>query len=546
MKAAVDAAHALGKRIAIHSYGPNGGRDAVRAGTNTLEHSVDLDDATLALMVKQGTIYVPTIDHNRYYADFRADYGYTDDQARGLDAFRARNTESARRAIKAGVKVAMGSDAVHMMFGQNTRELGLLVQAGMTPLGALRAATITGAEVLGMQDRIGRVARGYYADIAAVEGNPATDVNATIYGVKWVMKGGKVVVDKRAAPAPPPSEPARATPSLDYAIGADLSFLADAEAKGVQFKDANRVLPGLQLFRDHGYNWIRLRVFHTVANSPMVLPNDLPYTLALAQKAKALGYKFLLDFHYSDTWADPQHQIIPRAWENLSDSALATAVEDYSRRTIAALREGGALPDMVQVGNEITVGMMWPRARLPQNWDLFCDLLKAGIRGIDEGRGGAPRPLIMIHIDQGGNRDATQWFFDNVMQRGVEFDVIGQSYYPFWHGTLLDLRENLRLTAERYRKPIVVVETAYSWRPSNYITAAGPFPETPAGQRDFLEAVNEAVLATPYGLGRGVMWWEPAVSDPSLVGRGMFDADHNALPVITVFDKYTRGKPARQ
>lgn len=199
MKAAADAAHALGKRIAIHSYGPNGGRDAVRAGTNTLEHSVDLDDATLAQMARQGTIYVPTIDHNRYYADFRADYGYSDDQARGLDAFRARNIETARRAIKAGVRLAMGSDAVHMMFGQNTRELGQLVQAGMSPLDALRAGTVTGADVLGMTDKIGRVAPGYYADIVAVEGDPAHDVNATIYGVRWVMKGGAVVVDKRTA-----------------------------------------------------------------------------------------------------------------------------------------------------------------------------------------------------------------------------------------------------------------------------------------------------------------------------------------------------------
>jgi imidazolonepropionase-like amidohydrolase len=196
MKAAVDAAHALGKRIAIHSYGESGGRDAVRAGTNTLEHSVDLNDETLAQMVRQGTIYVPTIDHNRYYADFRADYGYTDEQARGLDQFRARNLETARRAIKAGVKVAMGSDAVHMMFGQNTRELGLLVQAGMTPLDALRAATITGAEVLGMSDRLGRVAPGYYADIVAVEGDPVTDIDAVIHHVKWVMKNGVVVVGK--------------------------------------------------------------------------------------------------------------------------------------------------------------------------------------------------------------------------------------------------------------------------------------------------------------------------------------------------------------
>jgi imidazolonepropionase-like amidohydrolase len=200
MKAAVDAAHALGKRIAIHSYGANGGRDAVRAGTNTLEHAVDLDDATLAQMARQGTFYVPTIDHNRYYADYRADYGYTDEQARGLDAYRARNIETARRAIKAGVKLAMGSDAVHMMFGQNTRELGFLVQAGMTPLDALRAATVNGAEILGLADRIGRVAPGYFADIVAVDGDPATDINAVVNGVRWVMKGGAVVVDKRQTP----------------------------------------------------------------------------------------------------------------------------------------------------------------------------------------------------------------------------------------------------------------------------------------------------------------------------------------------------------
>jgi imidazolonepropionase-like amidohydrolase len=197
MKAAVDAAHKYGKRVAIHSYGAPGGRDAVRAGTNTLEHAIELDDATLAQMAKQGTIYVPTIDHNRYYADFRSDYGYTDDQAKGLDEYRAKNLETARRAIKAGVKLGMGSDAVHMMFGQNTWELGHFVKAGMTPAQALNSATTIGAEVLGMPDRIGKVAPGYFADIVAVQGDPLTDVNATIKGVKWVMKGGKVVVDHR-------------------------------------------------------------------------------------------------------------------------------------------------------------------------------------------------------------------------------------------------------------------------------------------------------------------------------------------------------------
>jgi imidazolonepropionase-like amidohydrolase len=200
MQRAVDAARRLNRRIAIHSYGASGGRDAAQAGATTLEHAVDLDDATLARMKAQGTIYVPTMDHNRYYADFRADYGYSDAQAAGLDAYRARNTETTRRAIKAGVKVGMGSDAVHMMFGQNTRELGLLVQAGMTPIQALRAATVTGAEALGLSDRLGRVAPGYLADLVAVSGNPERDVRAIIDGVRWVMKDGRVVVDTRPGP----------------------------------------------------------------------------------------------------------------------------------------------------------------------------------------------------------------------------------------------------------------------------------------------------------------------------------------------------------
>jgi imidazolonepropionase-like amidohydrolase len=197
MKAAVDAAKQFGKRIAIHSYGPDGGRDAVRAGATTVEHAIDLDDATLAEMVRRGTIYVPTIDHNRYYSEYRADFRYTEQQAAALDSFRLRNLETARRAVKAGVKLGMGSDAVFHMFGQNTRELGWLVKAGMTPAQALATATTIGAEMLGMEKSLGRIAPGYYADIVAVEGNPVADINAVLNGVKWVMKGGAVVVDKR-------------------------------------------------------------------------------------------------------------------------------------------------------------------------------------------------------------------------------------------------------------------------------------------------------------------------------------------------------------
>ncbi len=335
------------------------------------------------------------------------------------------------------------------------------------------------------------------------------------------------------------------TPPLDYAVGADLSFLAQAESRGTQFKDAGVVKPGLQLFRDHGYNWIRLRLFHTVANSPWPLPNDLAYTMALAKQAKAMGYKFLLDYHYSDTWADGGKQIMPKAWEKLTAPELVKAVEAYTQETIVALRDDGAMPDMVQVGNEIAPGMMFPAGKLPEQWDAFSELVKAGIRGVRAGTGAGAPALIMIHIDKGGDRATTQWFFDNLLQRGVQFDVIGQSYYPWWHGTLLDLRDNLAFMAEKYRKPIILVEVAYNFRLAEYIGKQAPFPETPEGQREFLDAVNQLVLATPYALGKGVMWWEPAVEPSPIRSRGMFDDAGNALPVIEVFDKYTRGRLLR-
>ena len=197
MKAAVEMAHQFGKKIAIHSYGPKGARDAVRAGTDSLEHATDMEDATIQEMVKRGTLYVPTIDHNRYYIENGEKIGYAPGYKEKLQAFIPRNLETARKAFKAGVKFAMGSDAIYTMFGQNTRELGWFVKAGMTPEQALRTATSNAAELLGKEKELGAVAAGYFADLVAVEGDPLTDVNVVLNSVKWVMKGGAVMVDKR-------------------------------------------------------------------------------------------------------------------------------------------------------------------------------------------------------------------------------------------------------------------------------------------------------------------------------------------------------------
>ena len=195
MKAAVDAAHKYGKRIAIHSYGPDGARDAVRAGTDSVEHAIDLDDSVLADMATRGTFYVPTIDHNRYYVEFRNEYGYDEKAAARLNGYIEKNLETTRRAHKAGVKIAMGSDAVFTMFGQNTRELAWFVKAGMTPAEALQTATTNAAALLGMSDKLGAIAPGYFADLVAVEGDPLSDINVAIAKVRWVMKDGRVVVD---------------------------------------------------------------------------------------------------------------------------------------------------------------------------------------------------------------------------------------------------------------------------------------------------------------------------------------------------------------
>ncbi len=202
MRAVVEAAHAAGKKVAIHSYGPSGVADAVRAGADSVEHGADVDPATLAEMKRRGTVWVPTVDHNRYYVDAQGEYGFAAGSEAALKNYIERNQASVRAAVALGVKLAMGSDAVYSMFGQNTRELGWFVKAGMTPVQALASATTVAAELLGVQDRLGRIAPGYLADIVAVQGDPTTDIEALFTGVRWVMKDGTVVVDRRGGTTP--------------------------------------------------------------------------------------------------------------------------------------------------------------------------------------------------------------------------------------------------------------------------------------------------------------------------------------------------------
>ena len=332
--------------------------------------------------------------------------------------------------------------------------------------------------------------------------------------------------------------PGRAQQNSNYAFGADVSFLKQMEDHGVKFQAGGVVKPGLQIFREHGYNWIRLRI--CVEPVSHGLPNDLAYTLAMAKSARELGYKLFLTFHYSNAWADPTNEPVPAAWKDLGPEALVDAVFAYSRDTIAAFRDAGLMPDMVGIGNEVSNGTMWPVGKLPEHWDTLAAILYAGINGVDAGRGNFRRPRILIHVDHGGDPYLTKTFFDQLNSYGIPYDVIGVSFYPWSHGTLLDLRANLRYIAEELHKDVMVVETGYYYAPSPYFKESPPpFPETPEGQKQWLEAVNDAVMAVPHGRGQGVFWWEPAAGG-GLVQRGYFDAEHRAQPVLDAFLPLTR------
>jgi beta-galactosidase len=189
----------------------------------------------------------------------------------------------------------------------------------------------------------------------------------------------------------------------------------------------------MEILKDHGFNYVRLRIFNDPANDSGYSPGkgfcDLQHTLQMAKRIKNTRLKFLLDFHYSDTWADPGKQYKPAAWKPLDFNQLTKALHDYTRDVMLALKQQNTLPDMVQVGNEINHGIVWPDARINNLFSL-SRLLKAGINAVKEV---APPTIIMLHIALGGQHDESVFFIDNMLTRGVRFDVIGLTFYPKWH-----------------------------------------------------------------------------------------------------------------
>ncbi len=306
-----------------------------------------------------------------------------------------------------------------------------------------------------------------------------------------------------------------------FVLGADISAL-DAPSFGpkITYMENGKPASELAILVKNGWKAFRLRVFVSpVRDAP---DNTVAAAIPLAKEIKAMGAIFLLDIHFSDTWADPQHQEIPVAWRGLSYDSLKSKWESYAYRTIKRFKEAGAIPDWVQIGNEITRGVAWPIAQLKEpgstmynppepydaarQWNRLAGLLKSGISGVMRAAGNTP-PLIAIHIDQGGHWKITKWFFDHLEKEHVHFDIIAESFYPPWrHGTLEQLRENMDSCAARFHKPFLVAETGYG--PSHFRDNPDMlWPVTPEGRLQFMVDLVNTVKEAPNGL--GVMYWAP-------------------------------------
>jgi arabinogalactan endo-1,4-beta-galactosidase len=243
----------------------------------------------------------------------------------------------------------------------------------------------------------------------------------------------------------------------------------------------------------------------------------------MAKRAQAAGMKISIDFHYSDYWADPGKQYKPQEWRSLSPDDLGKAVYDFTKEVVQALVKQGTTPVMVQVGNEITAGMLWPDGKVdsdkPEQWARLGKLLKEGLRAVHDAEGGK-RILTMIHLDKGGDNGGAVWWFDHAKAQGVEFDLIGLSYYPFWHGHLAAMKANLSDLATRYGKDIYIAETAYPWTdkrggfPEIQRKLEPGYPATPEGQAAFLREVLKALQQVPGGHGKGILYWAPTWISP--------------------------------
>jgi arabinogalactan endo-1,4-beta-galactosidase len=337
--------------------------------------------------------------------------------------------------------------------------------------------------------------------------------------------------------------------------GADISFTLQNEAALSSVSAHGAVRPVEQILAGNGATYVRLRVWV----NPAPGTSDLTAALELARRATAAGLEVLLDLHYSDTWADGSSQQTPAAWSRQDARTLEASVERYTGSVLRAFEQQNTPVSIVQLGNEITNGMLWPTGKLDgfgeDNWSAFAGLLRAADRGVNAS-GLSDPPAVMIHTDTTADLSASIRFFDRLVESGIHVDLIGLSYYPFWHGSLTHLAENLAALAERYDTDMLIAETSYPWTLAdfddepNQLQNAGQLPDgdrfapTPTGQQAYFQALRAVLAAVPGNHGTGFLVWEPAwragVPADSTHGNAydnltLFDADGRALPALDAF-----------
>lgn len=364
---------------------------------------------------------------------------------------------------------------------------------------------------------------------------------------------------------------------MEFIKGMDISSLIEEEKCGAKYFMDGVQMDLLKILKTKGCNYCRLRLWNNPydeAGTPYGAgSNDMSKLIELSKRVKAEGMKILLDYHYSDFWADPGKQTIPKAWRGLDADGLCQAIYDYTKATLIVLKEQNLSPDMVQVGNEITNGLLWPYGKKPE-YDNIAKFVSSGIRAVREV---IPDAKVMIHLDAGGNNPMYIDWFDNYTARGEDFDIIGMSYYPFWHGSMSDLLYNMKSMEDRYGKEIVIAEVSMGFTMEDYAEyeKLGPeerkgyatkpelvekieHPMTIEGQcrfmQDFMELVKSVNKAT------GFFYWEPAMIPVPGCGwasyealnytgekgplgnewanQALFDYDGNALPALDVIKNF--------
>ncbi len=367
-------------------------------------------------------------------------------------------------------------------------------------------------------------------------------------------------------------------------LGADISMLKQLVDHGAVYTRNAVPAPPLTILREAGFTCARLRLFHTPSGQGAQV-NDLAYTRELARQCIDADMQVMLCIHYSDTWADPAKQYIPKAWQGLSYKDTVDAMFTYTRDVFADLSAHGCCPSSVQIGNEITPGMLWDHGRIAhahltnepswsekdfadnaKAWGRFAGLLKAGVQGVREG---ANQPVqIMLHIDRGGNHRAASAYFRSIEIQQVPYDAIGLSYYPFWHGSMTDLRDTVRHLRQQFNKRIYVVETAFPYKAHPAysdspdiqtdtetfgIPSTQPvgYPLSPEGQRKFVTDLLKVVRGSRGAPGLdGLFYWAPEwihvesyTDEPDAQTcwpRALFDESGEALPALDAFTRFSQ------